>query len=124
MIIVHLVPKGENLNCLIYGKVMGFGKVTKQEIDVVLVGPITYPIVRKEDLNDDGKMLDGWVQYRPYSISVDANLGEQGERIVIWHEVLHAILVHAGFKHTDEHESVIEALSYGIVQVLQNNQGM
>lgn len=92
--------------------------------DAVLVGPITYPIIRKEGLNDDGKMLDGWVQYRPYSIAVDANLGEQGERVVIWHEVLHAILVHAGFKDTDEHESVIEALSYGIVQVLQDNQGM
>jgi hypothetical protein len=96
-----------------------------QPIDIVLIGAIRYPVERITGLHDAGKKLDGWVQYRPYSIQIDDALGEQGERVVLWHEILHAILAQAGFDDYDEeHERFIDALAYGIYQVLEDNSGL
>lgn len=90
-------------------------------IEIVLIGGIQYPVHRVAELRDGDTKLDGHIKYRPYSINLDAELGEQGERVVLWHEVLHGILAQAGFRHEDEHEQLLDALAYGIVQVLQDN---
>jgi len=90
-------------------------------IESVKIGGITYPISRVDDLRDESQKLDGWIRYRPYSIQLDSGIGEQGERVVLWHEILHGILTQAGISYEDEHESVLDALAYGISQVLQDN---
>ena len=90
-------------------------------VEAVLMGGITYPVSVVDDLRDGDQKLDGFINYRPYSIQLNSGMGSQGERVILWHEVLHGILAQAGFVHEDEHEQLMDALAYGIVQVLQDN---
>lgn len=80
------------------------------------VGPVNYRL--EERIMDIGQAA---VHTTSAAIHVDKGLDDQMKRISIWHEVLHAILAHAGYR---EHpEDLIEALSYGIVGVLNDNPG-
>ena len=51
----------------------------------------------------------------------DAVVGDQ-KMVTLWHEILHSLLAQAG--NMDHNEGQVEALSYGIVQVLKDNKSM
>lgn len=94
---------------------------TKQEPEYVRIGPVRFQIVTHHNLCDkDGSTrLDGHIIYALSEIRLDDDLGPQARRQTIWHEVLHGILTQAGVKKHDE--ATIEALTYGLMDVLQNN---
>jgi len=91
------------------------------EEEQIKIGATKYRIVTEKNLvGDDGlKRLDGHIRYSSSEIKLDADLGPQARRQVIWHEVLHGIMTHAGIETHDEH--LIEAISYGLMNVLQDN---
>lgn len=94
----------------------------------IKVGPITYTVIR--DVHDlhrvesDGKKtpLHGQVEWKPQCIEIAANQGSDVQVVVLWHEILHAILNNAG--QFDESESYIVALSHGLVQVMRDNPAL
>jgi len=86
------------------------------------IGGITYRIAEIERLlADDGRRkLSGNIRYDECEIRIEAGMDVQSTRQIIWHEVLHGILTQAG--HCDAiKEQIIDALAYGIVDVLKQN---
>lgn len=98
--------------------------MTSVTIEKIEIGGITYPVECIKDLRDGDTKLDGHTIHRPFSIRLEDKLCEQGKRVVLWHEVLHAIVAQAGIKHRDEYEQPLDALAYGLVQVLRDNPGL
>lgn len=89
----------------------------------VTVGPMQYTVRAIPELRaEDGQRLNGHILYGPCEIRIDAGLDPQVQRVTLWHEVLHAILTHAG--HEDDAEKVVEILSYGLVAALRDNPGL
>ncbi len=88
--------------------------------DVIKIGAITYQIVEVPGLhNETGDKYDGHILYSKDEIRLEADLADQTKRQTLWHEVIHAILIHAG--HQKHDESQVDALAYGIMNVLQDN---
>lgn len=88
--------------------------------DTLRIGGVDFSVAEIEDLREGNTGLNGHIRFNLSTIEVEATLGEQQKRTVIWHEVIHGILEHAGF---DEHEErMVCALGYGIVQVLKDNE--
>lgn len=88
---------------------------------VIRIGGIDYEVEEVPNLcTEDGtKRLNGHILYDSCRIRIDENLSQQTKSLVMWHEILHGILTHAGVQ--EQSEAQIEALSYGIVQVLRDN---
>lgn len=84
------------------------------------VGPIIYPIEYIADLKNGDVELDGWVQYNPTVIQLEAGVCKQRELTCLWHEALHAILTQSGRSNHDH--NMLDALSYGIIGVLKDNE--
>lgn len=89
------------------------------DITAVKVGGILYEVETIFNLYDGKDELDGWICYDESKIKLEAKLSNQLRRVVLWHEIIHAILTHAGY--TKHSEQMIEALSHGIVMVLRDN---
>lgn len=87
----------------------------------VKVGPITYKIVEKKRLTNDNEdtKIDGSANYTHCKIRLDKRLGKQTKRLTLWHEIVHCILVQNSI--TEHDETMINALAYGIINVLQDN---
>lgn len=85
----------------------------------IKIGGTTYPVIDRDDLHDNHKPLYGWIKFNTMEILISTELGPQARYTVLWHEIVHGILNHAGL---DEHdERMVMALGYGIVQVLRDN---
>lgn len=92
------------------------------DIKAIKIGPITYPIRIVEHLTDGKDKLDGYISYSNSEIRIDAAMESQRQRAILWHEIVHGILSQAGY---DNHqESMVEALSYGILAVLDDNPAL
>jgi len=87
--------------------------------EFVKVGPIRYRIVEVEGLVGDQSKLDGHIVYNPSEIRLEISLGSQRRHLVLWHEVIHAILTHGGFD--DHDERMVDVLAASIMLVLQDN---
>lgn len=85
----------------------------------VKIGPMLYEIVETDDFYHEGKKLYGYVNVSRGTLTLEASLCSQAKRITLWHEIVHAILVNAGMG--DHEESLVEALSAGIVSMLDDN---
>lgn len=93
-------------------------------LEQVKIGGITYEIRRVPDLRDEhDTKLDGLYQGGKCLISLNSDLTPQSTLQTLWHEIIHGIITHAGMR--DQHdESLIEAVSYGVMQVLRDNPGI
>jgi hypothetical protein len=91
----------------------------KNDKGQIKIGPQTFAIVVKEDLRQGDESLDGWIKFSESTIYLDARLDTFSHRQVLWHEVIHAIVNMAGIK--DVKEEAIDAISFGIMDVLQDN---
>lgn len=93
----------------------------KQEPEYIQIGPVRFQVVTHKNLCDtDGSTrLDGHIVYSLSQIRLDDDLGPQARRQVTWHEIIHGILTQAGVKKHDE--AMIEALTYGLMNVLRDN---
>ena len=90
------------------------------KIDKIKIGGMVYVVNRVPDLrHPDGRKLDGHILDGDCRIDLEANLPFQPEMQTIWHEVVHGILIHAG--RGELKEEIIDALAYGIIQVLYDN---
>jgi hypothetical protein len=96
-------------------------------IDCLKIGTLSYTIVEKSDLvgrNKEGERiwLNGDIRYRKQHIRIERKLSDDKKLVTLWHEALHGILEQAGIN--DENETIVIALSYGIVKLLQDNPAL
>ena len=101
-------------------------------IEKLQIGPVTYAVVVVPDLrsafNDEGepiegdeengKLLNGQIIYHRMTIELNANLPVAFQPIVLLHEAIHGVLSHAGIEHD---EGTVQALGYGLVDLLRDN---
>lgn len=87
----------------------------------IKIGGLDYEVEEVQNLcaEDGTKRLNGHIIYDSCKIRIDQGLNQQVQTVCMWHEIIHGILTQAGIDNHDE--AHIEALSYGIVQVLRDN---
>lgn len=86
----------------------------------VKIGALTFDVVEEARTAIDGKY--GALQYCDSVISLTPGMSIQHQTIVLWHEMIHAMLTNAGIREQDE--QIPMALSHGIVQLLQDNPAL
>ena len=89
-------------------------------IDKVKIGGITYAVTRDATLPDTG--YAGQIRYQRCQIIIAENVHPVAAQQILWHEIVHGIMQHAGI--TEQPESLVEAISYGVMQVLRDNPGI
>lgn len=92
--------------------------------DSVRISGVEYAIVTKPNLRDSSRLLCGRIDYNTATIYLSETDCQSDEFrcVVLWHEIIHGILEDRGVQlDEDVEESVCEALSRGIYQVLQDN---
>lgn len=77
-------------------------------------------VVPEKELFHDGEDHSGHISHSQSEILVSSNWDVHGRQIILWHELVHAILSHSG-RDGQIDEAVIESLSFGIVEILQRN---
>lgn len=90
----------------------------------VNVGPMRYKVEIIEDLigtGDDNQSIwiNGKVCTYKGHILIDRDIHDDAKKVVLIHEILHAILTQAGIR--DEPENVIEALGFGLLNLVRRN---
>ena len=93
-------------------------------LDHVKIGCINYTIKEVATLEDDeGNEIYGQALYDVCEIRVLKRLDPQVKVATVWHEIIHAILVNAGY--TGEHdEQMVSAIAHGIYAVFADNLGI
>jgi len=87
----------------------------------VVVGGIRYSVRRIKNLSAGEQKLDGHINYGRAIIEIEDDIDDQVAIETLWHEIIHAILVQAGQSKISKNEMAIEALAYGIAQVITDN---
>ena len=87
----------------------------------IKIGTQIFDIKIIDDLHDSGRELDGWLQPWKSEISLDSRLNTYSSRLTLWHEIVHQIIAIAGIKE-DIPEPAIDALAYGVIQILEDNK--
>lgn len=77
------------------------------------IGPCTYAVVRAQITEL------GLCSYKEQQITLRPDMHPTTERIVLWHEVIHAILFQLGYN--DHDEKLVDGLAHNIVSVLVEN---
>lgn len=95
-------------------------------IETLKIGVAEYTIKSIENLHDsdpEGKWrwLYGKVSHDVQVIKVDSSNHHDNQVITLWHEALHGVLHQAGVADDEHPESIIVAISHGIVQMLRDN---
>lgn len=86
----------------------------------ITIGGVEFKVKEVKNLQDeDGKWLNGIVYPASCEIHIAKDMDPQIKRISLWHEVLHEMLLQSGIPHA---EDVPVALSYGICELLDNNE--
>ena len=86
----------------------------------VKIGPIRFAIQYVEDLHDQSRNLDGWIRHTSSKILIEKSLGKQRKRLVLWHEIIHAIMTHGGCE--DHDETLVDIIAGGVMSVLNENK--
>lgn len=87
----------------------------------VRIGGIEYDVIDNvKDLNDGESLLYGFINFRESTIQISDLCEHQHKCITLLHEILHGIIYGAGLTMDDE-EKVVQVLSKGLYQVLQDN---
>ncbi len=88
----------------------------------VRIGGIEYAIEHKENVRNGKQLCYGVIHYDDSTITLSTSdgAGHQQQCLTLWHEILHGIWEHASHHIADE-EEVVEIISKGIYQVLQDN---
>ena len=77
-------------------------------------------VIPEKDLFHDGESHSGHISHNKSTIDISAEWDQPGRKVILWHELIHAILSHSGRDGTID-EAVIESLAHGIVEILQRN---
>jgi len=96
--------------------------------DKIRIGGVDYEVRSVDHLNNGEKVCYGQISYEEAAIKINpSNQEHQMQCVTLWHEILHAIFAHAALDCrkldiTDANvEMIIEVMSKGIYQVLQDN---
>lgn len=89
----------------------------------VWVGPCKFEVQEIQRLIIKDEPADGDIDWCAQAIKIDANQHPRAKWLVLWHEVIHAILFNAG-KDEAFDESLIDTLAQGVGQVLIDNADM
>lgn len=89
-------------------------------IDKVKIGAVTYDIVRDATLGDTG--YNGQIRFNRCQIAIVDGIHPTAAMQTLWHEIIHGIFHNAGI--IEQPESLMEAISYGVMQVLTDNPGI
>ena len=87
-------------------------------IQDVTVGPITYEVKEVDEIREGSAVFDGMIYYNEARIEIAKELDPQFKRVVVMHEVAHALLKHAGQAND---EKLVTALGYALVDLIQQN---
>lgn len=84
----------------------------------IRIGCIDYKISVVETLEDEeGNEIYGQCAYDTCEIFILSRLADDAKRCTLWHEILHAVLVNAGF--VGEHdEQMVAAIANGLLSLL------
>lgn len=85
---------------------------------------IDYPIRHVENLRKDNLICYGHISYDDCCIEISKTDARAHERkcVILWHEIIHAILDNAGEElPKDDEERIISILAAGIYQILKDN---
>lgn len=88
------------------------------EEHTVWVGAVEYEIVREPELHESQR--DGEVCYGKARINLRPGLAPTYERVVLWHELIHAMLTAVGIDGTPE--QTIDVIANGIAAALLDNE--
>ena len=85
----------------------------------VKVGPITYTVTEHDWPPDkeEGSQAMGRHIESTGQIMLLRSMPPDVKRVSLWHEIIHAIIDHAG---QDHNEAWIEAVAHGVVEVLDD----
>lgn len=88
----------------------------------VRIGGVEYKVKFQEIVRLDNALCYGAISYPDTTIQIsETDAGKhQHQCVTLWHEILHGIINHACMKVENE-EEIVEVLSKGIYQVLQDN---
>ena len=89
--------------------------------DKIRIGPVDFDIEYHKTLvsGDNSTKLDGEILHQISTIRLEMGTSPQFRRMILWHEIVHAILTQAGYH--DHDEQMMEVLASGIMQVLRDN---
>ena len=73
--------------------------------------------------DDERNEIFGQTSYDECVIRILGRLAPQAKIATLWHEIIHAILVEAGFTG-DHSEQMVSAIAHGVLGVLKNNPGI
>lgn len=88
----------------------------------IRIGGVDYTIELRENVRLGNEVCYGTIDYTTSTILISTtdSIGHQHKCITMWHEILHGIFEHACC-HQKNEEEIVEVLSKGIYQVLQDN---
>lgn len=88
----------------------------------IRIGGVEYKVIFREYLRHDNAFAYGHINWDDCVIELSQTdgLNPQKQGQTLWHEILHGIAHHAGLGIENE-ERVIDVLSMGVYQVLQDN---
>lgn len=89
-------------------------------LGLIKVGGVHYEVNEVDYVEIDGdRNFNGACWYTPLRIDMVKSLTPQKKKIVLAHELTHAILFEAGFKEQDE--DMVDRISKILLQVIQDN---
>ena len=91
-------------------------------ISKVKVGAIAYAVIQDGTLDDVG--LHGRTSFAKAQISIASGMNDAYSQHVLWHELVHVIMTHAGIPNEQQSESLIDTIAFGVLQVLVDNPGI
>lgn len=87
----------------------------------VRINGIEYPVEYVADLNDGAHICNGRIYFNTCKIHLNPDTqGYEKQCVTLLHEILHALLFNGRIELNNE-EEVVEVLSNGLYQVLQDN---
>ena len=90
--------------------------------DKIRIQGMEYGIEQVAGLSNGINRLLGEVQHATLRIRLDAEQEPQRAAVTLWHEILHAVIEHAGLDlGTDVEERVADTMAFGVYQILEDN---
>lgn len=90
----------------------------------VRIAGVDYLVTIREGLNNGQNMLRGQIIFDKSVIDLCPAQNHQAMSQTLLHEILHGIFYHYGIEMEEKkEEEVVERLSHGLYQVLQDNGG-
>lgn len=88
----------------------------------IRIGGVDYSIEHQENVRLGNVICYGTIDYTTSTILISTtdSVGHQHKCITLWHEIMHGIFEHA-CSHPENEEEIVDILSKGIYQVLQDN---